>query len=88
MNDIVPAVRSADLMLNGLIVKVFPESGGRILLQLCSLLSDPRLREEILQSGRLVLHLRPPQVLSLLPFARVDFVYPKFLLALPGLQVE
>ena len=88
MNDIVPAVRSADLMLNSLIVKVFPKSGGRMLLQLRRLLTNPRLREEILQSGRLVLHLRPPQILSLVPLARVDLVNPKILLALPRLQVE
>jgi hypothetical protein len=59
-----------------------------MLLQLSRLFADPRLREEVLEGRGFALHLSLAHVLRLLPLARVDLANPKFLLALPRLQVE
>lgn len=85
--DVLAAVGTADL-LNRFVVKVLAEGRRRVLLKLSRLFADPRLRKEVLEGRGFAFHRSLAHVLRLLPLACVDFANPKFLLALPRLQVE
>jgi hypothetical protein len=86
-NQVFLAIRTT-AGLDRIIMKIFSEGRGRVLLELGCLQPDSGLREEVLQSRRLFINRGDSEVLRLLPLASADLVNPEFLLRLPRLQVE
>ena len=86
-NQVFLAIRTT-AGLDRIIMKIFSEGWGRVLLELGCLQPNSWLWEEILQSRRLLINRGNSEVLRLLPLTSADLVNPELLLRLPRFQVE